>query len=163
MLATSGIVRWKLVSKQATCGRSGATSATARIAGEIVRLVQRRERNERVELRKLFRVDARRAFEDRTAMNHAMAGGEQAVAAEELQKPLQGYFKGAGMGVDAARLQPLAIDDAALVLAHGEHRIAGQALDLPAPPRLRKTPAFRLVSREFDAGGSRVKDQDDRR
>ena len=46
LCATGGFERWNAVSKQATCGRSGARCEQRADRREVVRLVQRRERDE---------------------------------------------------------------------------------------------------------------------
>ncbi len=48
--ATGGCPRWKPVSKQATCGTPGRRSKTASMARQVVRLVQRRQRDQRSQL-----------------------------------------------------------------------------------------------------------------
>ena len=61
------------VSKQATCGRSGARSNSRADRREIVRLVQRRERHELLQLGHDRRVDPHRRGIVGAAMHDAMA------------------------------------------------------------------------------------------
>src|SRR5919106_6317843 len=71
--ASSGWARWNAVSKQATCGRSGWLAATARMPARLWRLMQGRQRAERVEFRQHRVVDPHRRCELRTAMHDTVA------------------------------------------------------------------------------------------
>ena len=63
--AAAGIVRWKAVSKTATCGMSGSASRARRIASSARRVVERREHRELVDRLLDRAVDEHRADEAR--------------------------------------------------------------------------------------------------
>ena len=81
-VATLGWVWWKAVSKQATCGSVGMQLRQRRDGGEVMRLMQRRQRNERRQLGDDRGIDANRRGIARSAMHHAMAGRDQLAGPE---------------------------------------------------------------------------------
>ena len=77
------------MSKHATCGSSGLRSRDDADRRQIVRLVQRRERHELLELAQHSAVDQRRLGEVEPAVHHAMAdrrpaGSLRAAGAQKL-------------------------------------------------------------------------------
>ena len=83
MVAAGGIVTWKAVSKQATCGTPGSARRDDVERGERAGLVQRREVGERLELGEHAVVDPHRVAEALAAVDHAVPDGVDALHAGE--------------------------------------------------------------------------------
>ena len=100
-------------------------------AGEIVRLMQRRQRAERLELGEHRRIDAHRRGEVDAAMHHAVTDAEQRrPVAEMLAQPAADHAKERGVA-RAAIVGPAAIDQHLTVgILGGEVRRGADALDL---------------------------------
>ena len=85
--ASAGCVRWKAVSKHAIWGRSGAVSATARIAASLMGLVKWGKGNQALELLHHRLVDAHGRAVERSAVHHAMAHGGKPGDAAMIAEP----------------------------------------------------------------------------
>ena len=81
-VATAGCERWNEVSKHATCGSVGMKLCKCRDGGEVMRLMQRRQRNEAGQLGDHLRIDANRRRVAHPAMHHAVAGCDQFLVRE---------------------------------------------------------------------------------
>lgn len=119
--------------------------------GEIVRLVQRRERHqpfERVEHRRAH-PHRRREFE--SPVDHAMAGSHQALPAQPLPEPVEQKTHGALVAGLHCATQVALGERGAAGVTRGEARLGQDAFDLAAQRELRRGERAVEEHREFQA------------
>ena len=120
------------MSKQATCGRSGSIAGDDADGGEVVRLVQRRQRLERGQPGEDGGVEQHRAVEVGAAVDDAVADGAELDAAEAGEPAAESpRWRRAGRGARRRSQRP--VDEGRAVGVGGaQARADADAVDLAA-------------------------------
>ena len=124
---------------------------------EIVRLVQRRQRHQRLERGHDARIDPDRRGEFGAAVDDAMAEREHGTAGQELAPELQDLVGGA-LVIELA-LGPAALGDGR-ARGVGCRKMGGESDILDLSVKQQRAVAARLIERELDAGRAGVEDGD---
>ncbi len=121
----------KAVSKQATCGTPGNCSRDGPDGGQVVRLVQRRQRDQRVQLAQHRRVDGDGSRKAHAAVHDPVSdGGDRQRRQRAVADPGQQVLDGAGVAQSCRPATPAARRRR----CRPRRRSAGGSTALPAAP-----------------------------